>query len=80
MLTILGLSLICVAWIYQLYLLVGQKETMIKSMFVSIYSAGVLLLVADGFMSGINSITWLNLISFVVALMVLVILLKKKQI
>ena len=78
MLTTLGLSIICIAWLYQLYRLTSKKDESIKSIFVCFYILGVILLVIDGFMSGLTSIAWLNFVSFAAAFGVLVILLGKK--
>jgi len=78
MLTTLGLAVICIAWLYEFYLLVSKKDLLIGSLFVGIYACGVLLLVIDGFMSGLGSIAWLNFISFVFSIGVLVVLMGRK--
>ncbi|TSD02924.1 MAG: hypothetical protein Athens071416_443 [Parcubacteria group bacterium Athens0714_16] len=78
MLTILGLIIICVAWLYEFSLLTNKKDTRINSSFVGIYTAGVFLLVLDGFISGLGSIAWLNLISFIFSAGVLFVLRRKK--
>jgi hypothetical protein len=78
MLTILGLTIICLAWAYQAYLVIIKKDTIISIAFVGLYILGVLFLVVDGFMSGVSSITWLNLISGFVALVAFVAMMMKK--
>ena len=78
MLTTIGLSIICVAWIYQFYLLLNKENKTISILFVGIYTAGVLSLVIDGFISGVSSVTWFNLVSFIISLGVFILLLKKK--
>jgi hypothetical protein len=77
MLTTLGLAIVCIAWFYQFCLIAYKKDKIINNMFVGVYAVGVLFLVIDGFMSGVNSITWLNLISLVISVGVLVALMKK---
>lgn len=77
MLTTLGLILICLAWLYQFYLLSNKKDTRVNSYFVSVYTAGVFLLVIDGFASGLGSVAWLNLISLIFSAGVLFVLFRK---
>jgi hypothetical protein len=77
MLTLIGLGLIVVAWIYQLVSVVtGNKN--IRLGFVGGYALGVLILVADGFVAGLTAIASLNLASLVVALLAGVFLIRKK--
>ena len=80
MLTTIGLVIICVAWAYEFYLITSKKDTLFGSMFVGIYALGVLLLVIDGFMLGADSITWLNLVSFIISVGILFMLPKKDNV
>ncbi|MFA5651957.1 MAG: hypothetical protein WC933_01180 [Candidatus Paceibacterota bacterium] len=77
MLTTIGLTIISIAWLYEFYLIISKKDKTINSKFAGIYSVGVLLLVIDGFMLGVSSITWLNLVSLVISAGVFMALMKK---
>ncbi|MFA5413509.1 MAG: hypothetical protein WC348_03140 [Patescibacteria group bacterium] len=77
MLTNFGLLLIILAWILQLgKMLVSKKE--VWPAFVAIYALGVLLLVVDGFLSGLTTLAILNLVSFAAALAVFFVSLRKR--
>ena len=78
MLTISGLVIICIAWLYELYLLISKGDMMLSVLFVGIYTLGVLMLVVDGFMLGASSVTWLNLVSLLLSAGILLVLMKKK--
>ena len=77
MLTTIGLTIICFAWVYQLHLLTNKKDVLLSSKFVGIYVLGVLLLVVDGFTSTVTSVSWLNFFSFIISAGVLYMLWKK---
>lgn len=66
-----GLILIVAAWLLQ-FLLTSGKSAKIQPLFVAFYTAGVLLLVLDGFPSGLTLSTILNLVSMLVSFAVLV--------
>lgn len=77
MLTFIGLGVIILAWMFQFVKIAfGSKN--IQPAFVGIYAVGVLLLVVDGFMSGLNEIASFNLASLVVALLTFMLILKKE--
>lgn len=68
MLTYIGLGLIVFAWLYQLVSFAyGNKK--IRFVFVGLYSVGVLVLVVDGFMAGLNSVAYFNIASLVMSLL-----------
>ena len=61
-----GLACIIAGWFIQLYhAWKGVRE--IQPLFVMTYTVGVLLLVIDGYMSGLMELAMLNLVSMVVA-------------
>ena len=62
--SLVGLGLIIVAWAIQLF---SKKVEKVGKVFVGIYVAGVLVLVYDGFSSGLMDLAWANLVSAVVA-------------
>lgn len=64
-----GLLLICAGWLMQ-YFAMAKKKEMGKT-FVLAYSAGVALLVLDGFQSGLYDLAAANLVSLAIALAVL---------
>lgn len=70
MLSHIGLLFIIFGWLIQLKNAWAKKSN-IKTGFMLLYSAGVLLLVIDGFMNGLLPLALLNLISLVVAALVL---------
>ncbi len=69
MISILGLVLIIAGWFIQFSRMKKSKE--IRKEFVITYAIGVLLLVIDGFRSGIPTLALLNLVSLVGAALVL---------
>ena len=72
MITYIGLSVIVIAWIYQLF--VSFKNSKVLSLnFLAIYSIGVLLLVIDSFNSNLVVLATINLVSLLVALSVFVV-------
>jgi len=62
--TIIGLTLIAVAWIIQLVSTTNENHKM-HLLFAGLYTIGVLLLVIDGYLTGATTIASLNLISLV---------------
>jgi CDP-diglyceride synthetase len=68
---LIGLSLIIIAWVLQLLATMkGSKN--IQPSFILFYLIGVVFLVIDGFMAGLNDNAFLNLISVLVSLAVFV--------
>jgi hypothetical protein len=67
--TILGLSLISLAWLIQL-VLISQGKQLVSPIFVGTYIVGVALLIADGFNSGLNDLALANLVSMILAVAV----------
>jgi len=77
MLTTFGLCLIVLGWIYQLiFLLKGDKK--IKPLFVGIYSLGVLFLILGISPFSFYNFISLNGLSFVIAIITLILILKRK--
>ena len=70
MIALIGLTVIIIAWTLQ-FLLMNKKKIIYPS-FVTLYVLGVVLLVYDGFSSGLTDLAIANLISLVVSLAVLV--------
>lgn len=68
--TYLGLGIICLAWLYQV-IKTFRENANIQSAFVGIYAAGVLLLVIDGFSSGVTIAASLNLVTLILSAIVL---------
>jgi len=68
MLANIGLFIITVAWVIQL-LGTSKKNKKINPIFVLFYIFGVVFLVIDGFKNGWNSMTSLNLICGIVAVL-----------
>ena len=77
MLTFIGLGVIVLAWLYQLVSLASGNQNL-RFAFAGLYALGVVALVVDGFMSGMQTIAYFNLASLVAALLVGVFILKKK--
>ncbi len=69
MLSNLGLGLIILAWLMQFGKMIISKRDVWPA-FVLVYVLGVLLLVVDGFRSGLTTLAILNLVSFGAALAV----------
>jgi len=76
MLTNIGLSLIVLAWIFQLFVSLKKKQKLSLG-FVIVYSIGVLFLVIDGFGQTLNTVTIINLLSLLASLAVLGVVIKK---
>ena len=74
-LSLIGLSLVVLGWLMQLIKM--KKDLKIKPCFVGFYSLGVLILVYDGFSSGLNDLAIANLISLVISAIIFVKILKK---
>jgi hypothetical protein len=74
-LSIIGLSIVIIGWLVQLVKM--KKDKKINKYFVMIYALGVLVLVYDGFASGLTNLAIANLISLVVSSLVLVKIMKK---
>lgn len=70
MISLIGLTLIIVAWIFQFLFM--DKKKKIYTLFVVIYILGVAFLVYDGFSSGLKELAIANLISLIVSLLVLI--------
>lgn len=70
MLANLGLLAIIGGWVIQL-LSINKKKNQVQPSFVAVYGLGVLLLVVDGFQSGLTNLAVLNLISLIIATLVL---------
>jgi hypothetical protein len=68
-LSLIGLSVIIVAWILEFFFM-GKKKK-ISPIFIGVYILGAGILVYDGFTSGVNDIAVANLITAVVAGIVL---------
>jgi hypothetical protein len=66
MLSTIGLILIIVGWGIQLF---SKKKSIAKN-FILAYCLGVVLLVIDGWLSGLTNLAVLNSLSFVAALAV----------
>ncbi|MEI7719369.1 MAG: hypothetical protein WCI72_05855 [archaeon] len=73
--SIIGLSLVIIAWLVQL--LTMDKTKRVNRYFVIIYALGVLILVYDGFNTGLINLAIANLISLVVSILVLIRVMKK---
>jgi len=76
MLTYIGLSIVVIAWVFQLVVSLKNKKNLSIS-FVILYSLGVLLLVFDGFNAGMTTLATINLISLLASLSVLIVIKKK---
>ena len=75
--SLIGLGLIVVAWIIQAYF-IWKKNNKVNKTFVALYAVGVLVLTIDGFKSGLKDLATMNLLSLIIALVVLVLLMRKK--
>lgn len=74
MLSVIGLSIIVIAWFAQL---LSMKNRKISKWFVLLYIAGVCVLVYDGYSSGMFELAAANAVSMAVAFLVLFRLLRK---
>ena len=68
MLTMLGLLLIILSWLVQLYISAARKIFALSLKFVVIYAVGYILLVIDAFQTGNTMVLILNLAIIIVAL------------
>jgi len=68
--SVIGLSLVVVAWVLEFFLMGEEKK--LNVWFVVFYSLGVAVLVYDGFAVGLNDLAAVNLVSLFVALGILV--------
>ncbi len=66
MLSQIGLIIIIIAWIFQVLSLRNGKNAL-SDKFVMIYSAGLVFLIVDGFVSGLESLAFLNLVVLLIA-------------
>lgn len=73
--SLIGLGMIIAGWLVQFFMM--NKSKKVYPGFVMIYALGVLVLVYDGFVSGMNNLAIANLISLLVAILVLVKVMKK---
>ena len=73
--SLIGLLLVIFGWLIQLIKM--KKDLKINPYFVGLYSLGILILVYDGFSSGLNNLAIANLISLIISAIVLVKILKK---
>lgn len=69
--TSIGLTIILLSWLYQLIMIL-KKDHNLQNIFVGGYALGVLLLVVDGYRSGISMIASLNLLTLLAAFFVLI--------
>ncbi|MDD2646367.1 MAG: hypothetical protein PHV78_00360 [Patescibacteria group bacterium] len=69
--TTIGLVIIVLAWLYQLVMLL-KKNHNLQNLFVAGYALGVLLLVVDGYRTGISMIASLNLLALLAAVFALI--------
>jgi len=74
-LSLVGLTLVIIGWLIQLAKIDNNKK--INKYFVKFYALGVLVLVYDGFASGLTSLAIANLVSLIVSILVLLKLMKK---
>jgi uncharacterized protein with PQ loop repeat len=70
-LSLIGLSLIIIGWLIQFFYQLKNKKG-INPLFIIIYIIGVLVLVVDGYLSGLIELAVLNLISSIIAALVLI--------
>ncbi|MEI8364364.1 MAG: hypothetical protein WCF78_02820 [archaeon] len=68
---LLGLTLVIVAWVMQLLSTIKGSKS-IQPQFVLFYLIGVIFLVIDGFISGLNDIAFLNLVCLLISFAVFV--------
>ncbi|MCL5090405.1 MAG: hypothetical protein M1514_00155 [Patescibacteria group bacterium] len=57
--TILGLSILTIAWLVQFFSMSG-KDLKIKPLFLVIYCLGVMILIIDGILAGSKPVIWGN--------------------
>lgn len=77
--TNIGLLLIVLAWAYQAWrLFKGDRN--IQPIFAGLYAVGVLLLIIGSSVSGIPNFLSLDTVSFLIALLVLLLIVKKRSV
>lgn len=74
-LSLIGLTLVIIGWLVQLLMM--KKDKKINRYFIILYALGVLVLVYDGFNSGLTNLAIANLVSLAVSVLVLVKVMKK---
>ena len=68
---VVGLAFIIAGWFVQLFhAWKGKKD--ILPLFIAVYAAGVFLRVLDGYINGLANLALMNLISLIVAALVLI--------
>ncbi|MBU1046508.1 hypothetical protein KKH36_01865 [Patescibacteria group bacterium] len=77
MITNIGLSIIVIAWIFQLIVSLRKPHTL-STGFIAIYSIGVIFLVIDSFNAGMNTLGNINAISLIASLSALIVNVVKK--
>ena len=79
MLALIGLIIIVLAWMIQLVVLIKDKKSRkIHNCFVISYIIGALILVYDGFTGGVASLAIANLLTVMIAGLVLFIIRNRK--
>jgi uncharacterized membrane protein YfcA len=79
MLALIGLIIIVLAWVMQLSVLIKDKKSRkISKSFILLYALGALILVYDGFMGGAIGLAIVNLLTVVLAVIILLIIKKRK--
>lgn len=68
--SVIGLTIIIIAWILQFVFM--DKKKKIYPSFIIVYAIGVLILVYDGFSSGLNDLAIANLFSIIASIAVLI--------
>lgn len=76
MLTSFGLSFITIAWLLQLLKLLRQNKKVSLAL-LGVYALGVILLIIDGFASGLDSLGYYNVSSLLASLAVFLLVIKK---
>lgn len=77
MLTSIGLVVIFLGWMYQLFCL--KRSKMLSPIFVVVYIIGVIMLIADGLRSGLIELAGLNTLTLAAALAVFLTITKEKN-
>ncbi|MCK9292616.1 MAG: hypothetical protein WCY27_00450 [archaeon] len=75
---LIGLSVVSIAWIIQL-ISTWNGEREIKKWFVFLYMIGVVSLIIDGILAGLNNIAFLNIITLLLSIAVFIRLIKPVQ-
>lgn len=79
MITNIGLLLIIVAWVYQIYRSLARKDLQFNLVFLSLYIAGCIFLTVDGFMQSDLTGATLQLICAILPIIVLVAVIRLKK-